>query len=421
MYALVDCNNFYVSCERVFQPHYNGKPVVVLSNNDGCVISRSNEAKKMGVTMGVPEFKIKDLIRQHQIKVFSSNYVLYGDMSQRVMKILEHYTPNVEVYSIDEAFLNFEGHTISDYHFLGTQMQERIMNWLSIPTGIGFAPTKALAKIANKIAKKYPERTRGVYVIDTEEKRIKALKWTKIEDVWGIGFRLTKKMHLQKIVTAFDFTLPHNEAFIKKEMGVVGLRLKYELEGRSVLALNEPKTKRTIAITRSFEHDISNYSLLKERVATFASLCAEKLRMQNSCCYAVILYLQKNKYKTSDTHYSYYRLKTLSFPSNTAFSISNIAVQLLQEGYQEGELYKKAGVIVTEIIPANQKQFHLFDDENPKYQKIMDVMDAYYKKNGVRKIRLGSQDLQRTWKMKQQHLSKKYTTNFEEIIEVKCQ
>jgi DNA polymerase V len=300
-------------------------------------------------------------------------------------------------------------------------MQERIMNWLSIPTGIGFAPTKALAKIANKIAKKYPERTRGVYVIDTEEKRIKALKWTKIEDVWGIGFRLTKKMHLQKIVTAFDFTLPHNEAFIKKEMGVVGLRLKYELEGRSVLALNEPKTKRTIAITRSFEHDISNYSLLKERVATFASLCAEKLRMQNSCCYAVILYLQKNKYKTSDTHYSYYRLKTLSFPSNTAFSISNIAVQLLQEGYQEGELYKKAGVIVTEIIPANQKQFHLFDDENPKYQKIMDVMDAYYKKNGVRKIRLGSQDLQRTWKMKQQHLSKKYTTNFEEIIEVKCQ
>jgi DNA polymerase V len=132
MYALVDCNNFYVSCERVFQPHYNGKPVVVLSNNDGCVISRSNEAKKMGVTMGVPEFKIKDLIRQHQIKVFSSNYVLYGDMSQRVMKILEHYTPNVEVYSIDEAFLNFEGHTISDYHFLGTQMQERIMNWLSI-------------------------------------------------------------------------------------------------------------------------------------------------------------------------------------------------------------------------------------------------------------------------------------------------
>ena len=180
MYALVDCNNFYVSCERVFQPHYNGKPVVVLSNNDGCVISRSNEAKKIGIAMGVPEFKIKDLIRQHQIQVFSSNYVLYGDLSQRVMKILEHYTPNVEVYSIDEAFLNFEGHGISDYDSLGTQIQERIMSWLSIPTGIGFAPTKALAKIANKIAKKYPERTRGVYTIDTEEKRIKALKWTKI-------------------------------------------------------------------------------------------------------------------------------------------------------------------------------------------------------------------------------------------------
>jgi DNA polymerase V len=421
MYALVDGNNFYVSCERVFQPHLIGKAVVVLSNNDGCVISRSNEAKSLGIPMGAPAFKIRELILEHHIHVFSSNYALYGDLSQRVMKTLAHFTPNVEVYSIDEAFLNFEGHCISAYHFLGKQMQERIMQWLSIPTGIGFAPTKALAKVANKIAKKFPERTQGVYVIDSDEKRIKALKWTKIEDVWGIGFRLTKKMQQQKILTAFDFTLPHNEAFIKKEMGVVGLRLKYELEGRSVLEMEEPKAKKNIAVTRSFEKDISDFNALKERVVTFASICAEKLRKQNSCCYGVIVYLSKDRFKAKGEKYSFYRMQTLSFPSNTAFSICDIAVKILNELYEEGSTYKKAGVIVTEIIPAHQKQFHLFDEENPKYQKIMEVMDAYYKKNGMRKIRLGNQDLQRTWKMKQQHLSKKYTTNFEQIIEVKCQ
>jgi DNA polymerase V len=224
MYALVDCNNFYVSCERVFQPQLNDKPVVVLSNNDGCIISRSNEAKIAGIPMGAPEFKVRDLIKQHNIHVFSSNYALYGDLSHRVMKTLEHFTPNVEVYSIDEAFLDFSGQDIVDYHAYGLQIRQRIIKWLSIPTGIGFAPTKALSKVANRIAKKFHERTQGVYVIDTDEKRIKALKWTKIEDVWGIGFRLTKKMQAKGILTAYDFISPHNEWFIRKERGVVGRR-----------------------------------------------------------------------------------------------------------------------------------------------------------------------------------------------------
>ena len=420
MYALVDCNNFYVSCERVFQPQYNGKPVVVLSNNDGCIISRSYEAKEIGIPMGTPEFKVRDAIKQHNIKVFSSNYALYGDLSQRVMKILEKFCPSVEVYSIDEAFLNFDGMNISDYHQYGLDVQKKLMKWLSIPTGIGFAPTKALAKLANRIAKKFPERTNGVYVIDTEDKRIKALKWTKIEDVWGIGYRLTKKMQSQQILTAYDFTLPHNEAFIKKEMGVVGLRLKYELEGKSVLSLEEPKTKKNIAITRSFEKDITSYSELKERVSTFASVCAEKLRKQNSCCYGVVLFLKKDKFKANGERYNFYKMATLPFPSNTSFSISNLALKMLSELYKEGDSYKKAGVIVTEIIPANQRQFHLFDDENPKFQKIMEVIDKQHAKIGERKIRLGNQDLQRTWKMKQYHLSNKYTTNFKEILEIKC-
>ena len=420
MYALVDCNNFYVSCERVFQPQLNGKPVVVLSNNDGCIISRSNEAKALGIPMGAPEFQVRDLIKQHDIRVFSSNYALYGDLSHRVMKILENYSPNVEVYSIDEAFLNFSGMTILDLNVYGAEIQHRILKWLSIPIGIGFAPTKALSKVANKIAKKFPERTNGVYVIDTEEKRIKALKWTKIEDVWGIGFRLTKKMQAKNIKTAYDFTLPYNEAFIRKEMGVVGMRLKYELEGKSVLEIEEPKAKKNIAVTRSFEKDITDFNELKERVVTFASVCSEKLRKQNSCCNVVTLYLRKDPFNANGEKYSFYRMQTLSFPSNTSFSISQTAIMMLKDLYQEGTAYKKAGVIVSEIVPSSQRQFKLFDEENPKYQKLMEVMDAVQAKTGERKLRLASQDLKRTWKMKQNHLSNRYTTNFNELLEVKC-
>lgn len=421
MYALVDCNNFYVSCERVFQPQLNGKPVVVLSNNDGCIISRSNEAKALGIPMGAPEFQVRDLIKQHDIRVFSSNYALYGDLSHRVMKILENYTPNVEVYSIDEAFLDFSGMTIPDFNAYGAAIQHRILKWLSIPIGIGFAPTKALSKVANKIAKKFPERTNGVYVIDTEEKRIKALKWTKIEDVWGIGFRLTKKMQAKNINTAYDFTLPHNEAFIRKEMGVVGMRLKYELEGKSVLEMEEPKAKKNIAVTRSFEKDISNFNELKERVVTFASVCSEKLRKQNSCCNTVTLYLRKDPFNANVEKYSFYRMQTLPFPSNTSFSISQIAISMLKDLYQDGTAYKKAGIIVSEIMPSSQRQYKLFNEENPKYQKLMEVMDLVQAKTGERKLRLASQDLKRTWKMKQNHLSNRYTTNCNELLEVKCQ
>ena len=237
MYALVDCNNFYASCERVFQPNLIGKPVVILSNNDGCIISRSNEAKALGIPMGAPEFKVRQELKQNKVQVFSSNYALYGDLSNRVMKILEGFTPNLEVYSIDEAFLNFDGMPVSDFHDYGLQMKRRVQKWVGIPVCVGFAATKALAKVANKIAKKYQDRTQGVYVIDTEEKRIKALKWTKIEDVWGIGYRLKKKMHAHNILTAYDFTKPQHEFWIRKEMGVLGMRLKYELEGKSVLDL----------------------------------------------------------------------------------------------------------------------------------------------------------------------------------------
>jgi DNA polymerase V len=420
MHALVDCNNFYASCERVFQPQLIGKPIVILSNNDGCVISRSYEAKDLGIPMGAPEFKIREELKQKNIHVFSSNYALYGDLSNRVMKILEGFTPNIEVYSIDEAFLKFDGMHIHDYHDYGLQMKRRVQKWLSIPICVGFAETKALSKVANKIAKKYQERTQGVYIIDTEEKRIKALKWTKIEDVWGIGFRLTKKMKDKNIHTAYDFTLPHNENFIKATMGVVGLRLKYELEGQSVLEMDVPKDKKNIAITRSFDGNITTLSEMKERISTFATVCAEKLRKQKSCCYGVIVYLRKDKYKVETQRYNFYKIETLPFASNSSITISGLAVKMLKDMFEEGEIYKKAGVIVTQIIPENQKQFHLFEEENPKHLKLMQVMDDYFKKTGERKIRLGNQDLQRTWKMKQNHLSRKYTTDFKQIFEVPC-
>lgn len=226
MFALVDCNNFYVSCERVFQPQYNTKPVVVLSNNDGCIISRSEEAKKLGIPMGAPEFKYKSFLAQHNVHVFSSNYPLYGDLSRRVMNLLHQFTPDVEVYSIDEAFLNFDALKIENYASYGLDIKNHIKKCLSLPVCVGIAPTKTLAKAANRIAKKFPERTNGVHLLDTEEKRIKALKWLAIEDVWGIGYRLSKKFKAYQINTAYDFTLPQHQNLIKTLMGVTGLRLK---------------------------------------------------------------------------------------------------------------------------------------------------------------------------------------------------
>lgn len=422
MYALVDCNNFYASCERVFQPQFAGKPIVILSNNDGCIISRSEEAKALGIPMGAPEFKVREQLQQNNIIIFSSNYTLYGDLSKRVMNILRQFTPNVEDYSIDEAFLNFDGVSIEDYHDYGLQIRKRLLKWLGLPVCVGIAPTKALSKVANRIAKKFPEKTGGVHVIDTEDKRLKALKWTKIEDVWGIGYRLTKKMKAMQINTAYDFIQPQYENFIKREMGVIGLRLRSELEGKPVLELEEAlETKKSIAITRSFKTKLSKLDDLKERVSTFATVCAEKLRKQNSCCYSVNVFLAKDPHKTRDNRTYFSRTETLPFATNSNITLSTLAVQMLEKLYEPNEVYMKAGVIVTQLIPQDQKQLHLFEEENPKHQKLMEVIDQFHKKTGERKIRLGNQDLQHTWIMKQNHLSPNFTTNINDIITVKCQ
>lgn len=420
MYALVDCNNFYASCERVFQPQFNGKPVAILSNNDGCIISRSEEAKAAGVKMGIPEFKIRELVKEKDIKIFSSNYPLYGDLSERVMKILQGFTPNIEVYSIDEAFMNFDGVKVDDFNDYGLQIRSRILKWVGLPTSIGFAPTKALSKVANKIARKFEERTKSVYVIDSDEKRIKALKWTKIEDVWGIGYRTAKKLKAKNINTAFEFTSPHLEPWIKREMGVIGLRLKYELEGKSVLGLDIPEQKKSIAITRSFPKQLSDFDLLRERVSTFASVCAEKLRNQNACCHTIVVMLVVDKHKDEQVKFHYYnKVQTLPFATNSDLTISNIAIQLLKKILDENPVqkYKKAGVIVSDLTPEESKQFQLFDEENPKHLALMKTIDSLNQKNGMRIVKLATQN-EKTWDMRQDHLSPRYTTNFKEILTI---
>jgi DNA polymerase V len=303
-------------------------------------------------------------------------------------------------------------------------MKSRIQKWVGIPVCVGFAPTKALAKVANKIAKKFQERTSGVYTIDTDEKRIKALKWTKIEDVWGIGNRTTKKAKLRNIHTAFDFIQPHQEPWIRKELGVVGLRLKYELEGKSVLDLEPiPNAKKSISTTRSFPKQIADFDLLRERVATFAAICAEKLRNQNSCCHTVIVMLVIDRHTVKTSKYYFNMAVTLPFATNSTLTISNIAISILKKLLHGNEnvKFKKAGVIVTEFIPEDQKQFQLFEEENPKHLALMRSIDFLNKKMGDKKVKLASQNLNLTWNMRQNHLSPKYTTNFNDILEVKCQ
>lgn len=419
MFALVDCNNFYASCERVFNPNLIGKPVAILSNNDGCVISRSDEAKALGLPMGAPIFKWESFCKANNVTVLSSNYPLYGDMSSRVMSILKQYSPEVEVYSIDESFLYFKGFDNYDLTKYGLEIKSRILKWTGIPTCVGIAPTKALSKVANKIARKYPNQTKGVYVMDTEEKRIKALKWLSVDDVWGVGRQLSKRLQTKGCKTAFDFIqLP--DVWVKKNFSVVEARLKRDLEGIPTLKLDEIVTqKKMIATTRSFDYSYSDIEYIKERVSTFAVSCAEKLRKQGSSCHVIIVMLKSDKHKKELEQHRTSTSVNLTYPTSSSLIISNCAISALMSIFKKGIEYKKAGVIVTGLVPIDNHQLHLFDAENPKHQPLMksiDSLNAKYKNN---KIRIANQDLKRTWKMRQDRLSPRYTTNINDIIVVK--
>lgn len=418
MYALIDCNNFYASCERVFRPDLNGKPIVVLSNNDGCVIARSNEAKAVGVPMGAPAFEFKELFKQHQVHVFSANFPLYGDMSNRVMTLLGEYSPEIEVYSIDEAFLKLTGFEYFDLQAYGLDMVKRVTKGTGVPISVGIAPTKALAKVANRIAKKFPKETNATYIIDSEEKRIKALKWLKVEDIWGIGRQSAKKLRDQGVRTAYDFT-NMNDSWVQHQLSIVGLRLKKDLLGFPTLDLEDIKAKKNIATTRSFERPLTELKDLKERVATFAVSCSEKLRKQHSCCAAMMIFIHTNGFRKDLPQYSRNISVKLPFPTNSSIELAKFATQALERIYQPGYAYKKAGVIIMNFVQEDQVQLSMFENSNPKHASLMKAIDVLNHRFGQQKVKLAAQDQKRVWKMRQEKLSQRYTTNLNEIITIK--
>ncbi|WP_330940742.1 Y-family DNA polymerase [Bacteroides sp. MSB163] len=415
MFGLVDCNNFYASCERVFTPSLNGKPIVVLSNNDGCVIARSNEAKVLGIKMGVPAYQIKDLVKQHDVAVFSSNYVLYGDMSGRVMSMLAELAPEIEVYSIDEAFLNLAG--IKDLQSLGANIVRKVSRGTGIPVSLGIAPTKTLAKMANKFAKKYPAYNR-LCIIDTEEKREKALKLFEIGDVWGIGRRQAAKLEKQGVKTAFDFTqLPGS--WVRKNMTVVGERTWKELRGISCIDMESaPPAKKQICTSRSFGKMVEDIDTMSEAIATHASACAKKLRQQKSYAMSLMVFIHTNNFREDLPQYWKNTIIKLPVPTSDTLEIVHYALEGLKSIFMPGYQYKKAGVIITEIVTS--AQLGLFDTvDREKREKLMQAID---KVNGEHRhlVKLAVQGNGRDWKLKQEQLSKRYTTDINEVLTIKC-
>jgi DNA polymerase V len=333
------------------------------------------------------------------------------------MNILSQFSPDIEVYSIDEAFFKLDGIKTEDLESYVLTIKKTVEKWVGIPVSIGVAPTKALSKVANKIAKKFEVQTKGVYVISSEEKRIKALKWTKVENVWGIGRRISKKLKLQKIHSAYDFTLLP-DAYVRKQFSVVGLKLKQDLCGETIINFEKIQDKKHIATTRTFEKALRDYEPIKERIATFANACAEKLRKQQSECSSLYVFLKTSHYAEIKRNVG--MVVHLPFASNSSITICNAAIKGMQQLYKKGYNYKKAGVIVMGIKPEKDHQFSLFDDENPKHKSIMKVIDTMNLKYSAPKIKIANQDLAKTWKMKQEHLSPRYTTAINEIIEIKC-
>lgn len=420
MFGLVDCNNFYASCERVFNPYWNNRPVIVLSNNDGCVIARSNEAKKLGIEMGVPAYQVKTEIKQHGIGVFSSNYSLYGDMSNRVMSTLSSFVENMEVYSIDESFLDFSGFERFDLKEYGEKIVKTTTKGTGIPVSLGIAPTKTLSKVANKFAKKFPAY-KGTCIIDSEEKRIKALQLTEISDVWGIGRRRAKLLSKYNVKTAFDFTqLP--VGWVRQKMTVTGEQLWKELNGISCIDMEfAPLAKKTICTSRAFGQTIADLEGLKESVSTYAAICAEKLRKQKSCALSLMVFIHTNNFREDLPQYLQNCVIELPVATNSTLEIVKYALIALKRIYKKGYQFKKAGVTITEIIPDAAIQTNIFDNvDREKHARLMSVVDQLndgFKKNN---LRLAVQEGSRRWRLKQEKLSPCYTTRISDVLHFKA-
>ena len=416
MIALVDCNNFYASCERVFQPQLENRPIVVLSNNDGCVIARSNEAKSLGIKMGAPAFKMKSLFDRHKVHIFSSNFALYGDLSKRVMQILNEGSPAIEVYSIDEAFLDLKG--VMKLNQFSVDLRTRVGKWTGIPVSIGIAPTKTLAKVANRIAKKHKKD--GVFLMKKNTTINSVLRHTLVSDLWGIGRQYARFLSNNGFETAFDL-VNANESWIKSNMSINGLKMVKELKGIPCYALEyQPPRKKNICTSRSFGMDVENHEELKEAIASYASTCALKLRKQKSLAASILVFIKTNPFKNSQNQYNPYQKVILDVPLNDSMEITKQALMALKKIYKKGFSYKKAGVIVGDIVPDSSKQLSLFNNKDPfKTRDVMYAIDYINEKMGRNKVRLAVQGFDRKWRLKQEKLSPCYTTRFKDVLQVK--
>ncbi len=420
MIALVDCNSFYASCEQVFRPDLWGKPVVVLSNNDGCIIAANKEAKALtDIAMFEPVFKIKKQLIDNKVTLFSSNYTLYGELSQRVMNTLYLFSPRVEVYSIDESFVDLHGFEHKNLKHYGNFIKETIFRNTGIPTGVGIAPTKVLAKLANKIAKKGPEHDH-VFVIDSDAQRIEVLKNTEIKGIWGIGRQHAKKLQEVGIYTAYQFTeMPL--AWVRKEMTVVGERLWRELRGEPCMDMIEiPKPKKGIGTAKSFGHKLESLDLIEEACSYYISEVAEVLRAQKSCAMYLQVFLNTSSFSVNDKQYRNKQTVTLAIPTNNTFTLITEARKILKTIYKPGYRYKKVGVNLTGIIPEAYVQGNLFESpKTEKHKELMQLFDTLNYKYGKGKVFSGLTGTRmKEWELVKADRSPRFTTQWSEILKI---
>ncbi len=418
MIGLCDCNNFFVSCERVFNPSLNGRPVVVLSSNDGCVIARSNESKALGIKMGQPLFQARSIIEQHNVALHSTNFPLYGDMSRRVMETLREELPSIEVYSIDEAFLDMSQIATESLKGYGERLSRKVRRNTGIPVSIGIAPTKTLAKIASKLCKSYP-KLNGACLLYRAEDVEKVLTKLPIEEVWGIGRRSSKMLKMYDIHTAQRFREAPRE-WIQRKMGLTGLRTWLELNGESSILFDDrPSDKKSIMVSRSFAHEIETLEELHEALTGFVSSAAEKLRRQESVAGAMQVFILTNRHRPELAQYNGSEMILFDTPTQSTIEFASNASRALRKIFKKGYGYKKAGVILYDIRPNSGVQSSLFDStDHTKHKSLMKQLDSINSHYGKNSVRLGAQSSNKS-KVNSQYLSPGYTTRWEDIILVK--
>lgn len=422
IFGIIDANNFYVSCEQVFNPKLKNKPVIVLSNNDGCVISRSQEAKDLGIKMGQPFFEIKDLVEKHKVHVFSSNFTLYSDMSYRFHEILSIFFPKIEIYSVDESFLDLTSLRNYDLYSYLKFVKEEIYKWIKIPTCIGVGRTKTLAKLANEYAKKN-KKNDGIYIALDKKSEKEILKNSKVEDIWGIGEKTARFLKKNNIYTAYNF-IEQNDYWIRKNLKITGLKTLYELKGIPCIKNlnNYSKTKKSTIISRSFAQPITELEELENILINFCIKLAEKLTSHKQVPQYLGLYLRSNPFNKKEEYYSNYTIKELEIPTNSIFLLKEYSFELLKKIYKKNIKFKKMGLYALDLMEESiEYQINLFDNNNKVLKNSKKILLLIHNYNTVdnKKILFAKNLLyQNNIKKNKIFMSKKYTTNIKEILQV---